>query len=67
MSLADAIDPSALASDEIEELQGKGEDVYALGALGRSDRASLKARLKELGYKSMRARVKLEEELIAHG
>ena len=52
-------------SDELEELQGKGEDVYALGALGRSDRASLKVKLKELGYKSMRARVKLEEELIA--
>ena len=35
-----------------------------LGALGRQDRASLKAKLKELGYKSLRVRVKLEEELM---
>ena len=40
--------------------------MHALGALGRKDRGSLKARLKELGVKgSMRARIKLEEELIA--
>ena len=36
----------------------------ALSSLGKQDRAALKAALKELGYKSMRARIKLEEELI---
>lgn len=36
-----------------------------LGALGRGDRGALKAKLKELGYKSMRTRIKMEEELIA--
>ena len=52
-------------SEELAALQSKGEDVAALSALGKADRASLKARLKELGYKSLRARVKLEEELLA--
>ena len=56
---------AAPLSEEVLELQGKGEDPFALGALGRKDRAALKAKLRELGYKSMRARVKMEEELIA--
>ena len=51
-------------SDELLALQATGENIYGLGAMGRSDRGGLKARLKELGYKSMRVRVKLEEELI---
>ena len=42
-----------------------GENLTALSQLGHSDRATLKAKLKELGFKSMRARIKLEEELIA--
>ena len=55
--------PAPEMSAELIELQGKGEDLKALGKLGREDRAALKARLKELGYKSMRVRVKMEEEL----
>ena len=41
------------------------DDPHRLGQLGRDERATLKAKLKELGYKSMRARLKLEEELIS--
>ena len=51
-------------SEELIALKDKGEDLQQLGQLGRQDRASLKARLKELGFKSMRMRVKMEEELI---
>ena len=58
--------PSPTMSDELKALRDAcGEDVYALGALGRQDRGALKARLRELGYKGMRLRVKLEEELMA--
>ena len=55
--------PAPEMSAELLELQGKGEDLKVLGKMGREDRAALKARLKELGYKSMRVRVKMEEEL----
>jgi hypothetical protein len=51
-------------SEELLALQAQGENIHALGAMGRTDRAALKAKLKELGYKSMRVRVKLEEELV---
>jgi pimeloyl-ACP methyl ester carboxylesterase len=61
-----AMQPASVTlSEEVIALQALGEDVYAMGVLGRNDRASLKARLKELGYKSMRQRIKLEEQLIA--
>ena len=56
--------PAPPLSAELEELKASGADVRQLGALGRQDRASLKAKLKELGYKSLRVRVKLEEELM---
>ena len=55
--------PAAISA-ELEELRAAGEDVHQLARLGRDDRAALKARLKELGYKGMRARVKLEEQLL---
>lgn len=37
-------------SDEVVALQAMGEDPHLLGQLGRKDRGSLKAKLKELGY-----------------
>ena len=55
---------AAALSDDLIALKEKGEDLQVLGQLGRQDRATLKARLKELGFKSMRARLKMEEELI---
>jgi pimeloyl-ACP methyl ester carboxylesterase len=51
--------------EEVVALQAQGVDAHALGAMGRTDRAALKAKLKDLGYKSMRQRIKLEEALIA--
>ena len=56
--------PSPELSEELRELKEKGGDLKRLAALGRADRAALKARLRELGYKGMRVRVKIEEELL---
>ena len=66
-----AVPPPPTLSDGLSALQATlqasgapGEDVHALARLGRADRATLKLRLKELGFKGMRQRVKLEEELL---
>lgn len=56
---------SPVLSDGLRELRAKGEDLKALKELGRRDRAALKARLRELGYRGMRQRVQMEEELLA--
>ena len=41
------------------------QDLKSLSALGKTDRGALKALLKDMGYKGMRQRVKMEEALLA--
>eukprot|EP00966_Prymnesium_polylepis_P304339 7031626-Prymnesium_polylepis.1 len=60
-----AVVESAPLPDELAELQQRGEDIKSLAALGKKDRGALKAQLKEMGFKGMRQRVKMEEALLA--
>ncbi|KAL1515829.1 hypothetical protein AB1Y20_002445 [Prymnesium parvum] len=52
-------------AEELEELRQRGEDLKSLAALGKKDRGALKALLKEMGFKGLRQRVKIEEALLA--